>query len=116
MRAEKTLFEFLNEPELQEEPINRPRNKRNLAMGALSGFATGMGVLLIYALSRKTIRTESDLKNALSVECLGMIPEVKEKKVLLTESWKNKSRYQEDLFSIQNRLDFLMKKDEQKVS
>ena len=108
-------FEFLNEPELQDNPINRPSMKKDLAIGGLAGMALGMGIVLIYALLRKTIRNEEDLKYTLNTTLLGMLPEVKEKKILITESWKKKSKYQEDMYSLQNRVDYLMKKDGQKV-
>lgn len=108
-------FEFLNEPELQENPINRPSVKKNLAVGGLAGAALGFGFILIYALLRKTIRNEEDLKNTLSTALLGMLPEVKEKKPVITEKWKKKSGYREDLYSIQNQVSYIMKKNEQKV-
>ena len=108
-------FEFLNEPELQENPVNRPSVKKDLMFGVLVGVALSMGIILIYALFRKTIRNEADLKKTLNTALLGMLPEVKEKKILITEKWKKKSRYQEDVYSLQNRVDYLMKKDGQKV-
>lgn len=108
-------FEFLNEPELQENPVNRPSVKKDLMMGVLAGAALSMGIILIYALLRKTIRNEADLKQTLNTALLGMLPEVKEKKILITEQWKKKSRYQEDMYSLQNRVDYLLKKDGYKV-
>ena len=74
-------FEFLNEPELQEAPINRPNVKKDLMIGGLAGAALGMGIILIYALLRKTIRNEENLKQTLNTELLGMLPEVKETKI-----------------------------------
>jgi capsular exopolysaccharide synthesis family protein len=44
-----------------------------------------------------------------------MLPEVKEKKILITEKWRRRSRYQEEVYSLQNRVDYLMKKSGQKV-
>ena len=108
-------FEFLNEPELQEEPVNRPSAKKDLMMGVLAGAALSMGILLVYALLRKTIRNEEDLKQTLNTALLGMLPEVKEKKILITEKWKKRSRYQEDVYSLQNRVDYLLKKEGHKV-
>lgn len=108
-------FEFLNEPELQNRPINQPNMKKDLAIGGLAGIALSMGIILLYALLRKTIRNEEDLKYTLNTALLGMLPEVKEKKILITETWKKKSRYQEDLYSFQNQVDYLMKKDGRKV-
>ena len=108
-------FEFLNEPELQEGPINKPSAKKDLMLGAMAGVALSMGIILVYALLRKTIRNEEDLKQTLNTALLGMLPEVKEKKILITEKWKKKSRYQEDMYSLQNRVDYLLKKDGNKV-
>ena len=108
-------FEFLNEPELQDQPINQPSLKKGLVMGGFGGFCLSMGCILIYAVSRKTIRNEEDLKQTVNTVFLGMIPEIKGKKHLLTETWENKSRYQEDIFALQNRVDYLMKKEKQKV-
>lgn len=108
-------FEFLNEPELQERPVNQPSVKKDLMIGCLAGAALGIGFVLIYALLRKTIRNEEDLKATLNTELLGMLPEVKEEKILITKSWKKKSRYQEDIYSLQNRVDYLMKQNGQKV-
>ena len=108
-------FEFLNMPELLEEPVNKPSVKKDLMLGGLAGAALSVGLILIYALLRKTVRNEADLKGILNTALLGMLPEVKEKRILITESWKKKSRYQEDLYSIQNRVDYLMKTNGQKV-
>lgn len=108
-------FEFLNEPELQEEPVNRPSVKKDIMIGVLAGTALSMGIILVYALLRKTIRNEEDLKKTLNTALLGMLPEVKEKKILITEKWKKKSRYQEDVYSLQNRVDYLLKKEGHKA-
>ena len=108
-------FEFLNEPELQENPVNRPNVKKDLMIGALAGAALSMGILLVYALLRKTIRNEEDLKQTLNTPLLGMLPEVKEKKILITEQWKKRTRYPEDVYSLQNQVDYLMKKAGHKV-
>lgn len=108
-------FEFLNEPELQEASVNRPSVKKDLMIGVLAGVALSMGIILVYALLRKTIRNEEDLKQTLNTALLGMLPEVKEKKILITEKWKKRSRYQEDVYSLQNRVDYLLKKEGHKV-
>lgn len=108
-------FEFLDEPELQDEPINRLNVKRELAVGGLAGIVLGMGFILIYAVLRKTIRNEEDLKHTLNTALLGMLPEVKEKKIHISEKWKKKSCYQEDIYSLQNRVDNLMKTKGHKV-
>lgn len=108
-------FEFLNEPELLDSPINRLNIKKELAFGGFAGISLAMILILIYAMLRKTIRNENDLKHTLNLTLLGMLPEVKEKKIVITKSWKKKSRYQEDIYSLQNRVDYLMKRNGQKV-
>lgn len=108
-------FEFLNEPELLEEPVNRPSRKRDLMIGGVAGLIISMGILIVYAMMRKTIRNEEDLKRILNTALLGMLPEVKEKKVIITEKWKKRSSYQENMYSFQNSVDYLIKKGGQKV-
>ena len=108
-------FEFLSDPELQEEPINRPNMKKDLVIGGGAGFALGLGLILIYALLRKTIRNEEDLKFTLNTDLLGMLPEIRGKRIVINEGRTQKSRYQEDLYSLQNRVDYLLKKDGRKV-
>ena len=108
-------FEFLNEPELQAGPVNSLSVKKDMLIGAFAGFALSMMVALVYALLRKTIRNEEDFKNTLNTALLGMLPEVREKKILITRKWKKSLRYQENMYSLQNQVDHFMKKTGQKV-
>lgn len=108
-------FEFLNEPELQAGPVNSLSVKKDMLIGAFAGFALSMMVALVYALLRKTIRNEEDFKNTLNTALLGMLPEVKEKKILITRKWRKSLQYQENMYSLQNQVDQFMKKTGQKV-
>lgn len=48
--------------------------------GALYGFALGVGILLLSALLRRTIRYPSDFQSLLHVPCLGILPVYQSKK------------------------------------
>ena len=107
-------FDMINSPEQLENPVNVPNYRKSGAMGLLLGLCAGLGIVLLYALSKKTIRTEGDMKQAISRPCLATLPETKHRPVI-TRANKDELNYTENVYSLQNRLDFLMKKDNQKV-
>ena len=107
-------FEMINTPKQLESPINTPNYVKRGVLGILLGLCAGLAIILVFALSKKTIRTEKDMKKAISRPCLAVLPEIKQNPVM-TRLAKDELRYSENVYSLQNRLDFLMQKDHQKV-
>ena len=107
-------FEFVDEPEKIEKPINVPNYKKGAVVGFALGLCAAFAIVLIYALAKKTIRTEKDMKTAISRPCLAILPEIKNQPII-TRLAKDELKYSENVYSLQNRLDFLMQKDNQKV-
>lgn len=63
---------------------SRPVNAEGARSAAKKGLLVGMMVcclwLFVYAVNRKTVQREDDLKKALNVKCLGSIPKINSKK------------------------------------
>ena len=61
-----------------------PSNMISFRRQALKGFLIGAGIvfllLYLYAVTRKTVKKEKDLKKVVNVPCLAVLPEVKLKK------------------------------------
>lgn len=63
-----------------EKPVNPYPRIKYILMGMIAGGGCVFLILGIYALTRKTIRRESDMKKIVNLDCLAYIPKVKEKK------------------------------------
>ena len=77
-----------------QTPSNVPSYKKQVMMGVLVGMGISCVWLGLYALFRKTIRKEADLKEILNLKCLGCIPflkfkEHKKKQIDTSVSVKN---------------------------
>lgn len=107
-------FEFVDESEKIEKPINVPNYKKGAVVGLAFGLCAAFAIILLYALTRKTVRTEKDMKTAISRPCLAILPQIKQKPII-TRLTKDELKYSENVYSLQNRLDYLMKKDDHKV-
>ncbi len=76
----KVNMELLDSTGVPAQPYNTPDFKRSGEKGLFLGFVVAMGLLLLYAVTRKTIHTESDLKRNLNIACLGTVPKIAYKK------------------------------------
>lgn len=104
-----TRLEMIKEPEADSQPYNRLGRKSILIRGMEIGLILSCALLLLYALLKKTIRQESDLKEILNVSCLAQIPEVRNDNEFSVE------QYGENIYTLQNRVDYIMQKDEMKI-
>lgn len=76
----KTRMELLDMTQVPEVASNPPNFKRSALKGFVLGFAIDIVLLLLYAITRKTIHTEDDLKKELNVECICALPQIVFKK------------------------------------
>ena len=109
-------LEILNEPEVGVQPYNRPNYKKSLVIGAAIGFCGAMAIVLLYALSKKTIRSEEDLKNIVNVSCMAQIPEMKKKyQGMAVDGEEKHNGFRESIYSLQNRVEYQMAQNGAKV-
>ncbi len=71
---------MITTPTVPTGPSNSSDYVTDGIKGACIGFAAGVLFIVIYALSRKTVRTKSDIKKELNCTYLGTVPQVRFKK------------------------------------
>lgn len=72
-----TRFNIIEPAELPTEPYNSPNYRNRVIKGALAGLMLGLIFILVYAMSRRTIRKPEDSKTKLNLPSLGEIPSVR---------------------------------------
>lgn len=75
----ETKFNMIDVPTAPKEPYNQPNFVKKAVKGALLGAAAGIFLIVLYAFFRKTVQTPDELKNVMSLPCLGNLPEMKQK-------------------------------------
>lgn len=75
-----TILNLIELPQVPTEPYNQFSPIRKTAKGVLFGAGVGIFLIGLYALLRKTIRKEEEIRQLLNVPCLGLIPQVRFKK------------------------------------
>ena len=70
----------MDESGVPASPANSMNLKQNARYGVLLGILVCFVALLLYALTRMTIRSEEDLKKVFNIPCLGSVPFSKLKK------------------------------------
>ena len=70
----KTQLNMIDYPEFPSMPYNSTQHMKYTAVGCLIGFVLGMGIVLLHALMRNTVRKETDIIEKLQSGCLGSIP------------------------------------------
>ena len=75
-----TLMEAVEEPNASSDPINVFNGTGTIVKWAFLGLILGCGVILLFALGRKTICRSADLKSKVSVPYLGGVPQVRVKR------------------------------------
>lgn len=72
-----TRFYMIDVPEVSEEPYNQPSYTRKVLKGGLVGAAAGFLFLVLYAFFKRTVQKPDELKNVMSLPCIGNVPAVK---------------------------------------
>ena len=75
-----TKLRILSEPVMPQSPINTLSYPRQLVKGAAVGVLLSAAWLVLYALSRKTVRTKEDIRGVLHTDCVGILPRVRFRK------------------------------------
>lgn len=71
-----TQFNMIDVPTLPTEPYNRPSYTHQVEKWALMGAAAAVFLIALAALLRKTVQKPEELKEVMSLQCIGNIPEV----------------------------------------
>lgn len=76
----KSVMTVLAEPVIASEPFNTNDPLSSALKGGVAGFAAGILIVMMYAVTRRTIRSTEDVKNKLNQSCIASLPKVRFKK------------------------------------
>lgn len=76
----KVSFEILDGATVASAPYNRMDKTTSILKGVILGVVLSGAVIVLYAMTNRTIQTEEDLKKYLSAQCLASVPQVSFKK------------------------------------
>ena len=82
----KTQLNMIAYPEFPGLPYNRTEYVTTSVKGALIGIVLGLGIIFLHAFTRNTLRTEKDIEEKLSSQCVGIVPFIKAKKSSKTKN------------------------------
>ncbi len=106
-----TYLDIIEETGIPGKPSNSLNYIKIMIFGALPGMAAGILIVLIYALTRKTIHNKEDFEELSNIRLLGTLP-----KVVYKKRGKNKERcvsiknerlsaYRDNIYRIRNRVE-----------
>lgn len=72
-------FQMIDSIQTPTAPYNQPSLRRILAYGGLGGLAVAALMVGLMACFNRTIRTAEDMERLSSLECLGALPEIRQK-------------------------------------
>lgn len=72
-------FQMIDSIQTPTTPYNQPSLRRILAYGILGGLTVAVLIVALMACFNRTIRTAEDMERLSSLECLGALPEVRQK-------------------------------------
>ncbi len=71
-----TEMNLLTVPEVADAPYNAFRPLRTVCKGAVLGCVLGLGAVLLYAFTRRSIRDPEDIRRRLNLTCIATLPRV----------------------------------------
>lgn len=115
-----TTLILMDETGISENPINSINITNRVIKGAILGFAFAFCIVILFALSRKTVDSKSCLKHVTNLKCFSNIPVVKFKKrkskeLLLMDNPKTGQGFQEAIRTTSIRLVHHMKKKSEEL-
>lgn len=119
----KTRMEMLDESGIPTYPDNPKSFGKKAVTGALAGIMLGLLWCMLLVVTRRTIRTEKDIRRWMNTKCLGTIPQIAMKKrsksghkqnLVLTEP-RIEEVLQEPLRIIRNKIEYYEREYHKKV-
>ena len=92
------VTEIIEGPVVSQTPHNAPNRIKEFALALVIGVILSAGVLVVYALFRRTVMKPSDLEAYLNMQCFGVIPLLQSKRNLLDNPASVSVSHEQGLF------------------
>lgn len=106
---------LMEEPEYATMPVNNKNYIFSIIAGGVVGLILGCFFVFIYAVTRKTVRKETEIRELLGTVCLGMIPKTEKKKRLCIYNRRIGAVFQESIRSVAFRVQRQMGENNKRV-
>lgn len=73
-------YNIIEPAQKPSKPSNTPSLRNGMLIGAAAGLFAAAAVVVVYALTRKTVRRSSEIKDLFNVNCLSSVPEIRVKR------------------------------------
>lgn len=90
--------EIIEEPTTSPVPHNVPNRTHGILIGAAVGFVLNVGIVVLYAVFKRTVLDPSDLEKHMNAQCLGVIPLLQKKKHLADDLEKVSTTQEQGMF------------------
>lgn len=104
------MVEMLEQPEASAAPANAVNRTKLAIFGGLLGFVLAAGILLLIALSVRTVRTPEELESELNMSCLGIVPITRERTNNIAEG-----EFRESIRGISRKVEMALEQEGIKV-
>ena len=104
------MVEMLEKPEANKTPANAVNLKKMAVLGGLLGLALAAGILVLIALSVRTVRKPEELEEVLNMPCLGIVPITRERTNNIAEG-----EFRESIRGISRKVETALERDGVKV-
>ena len=111
---------IIQNPSMPKEPYNQVSLIMTSVLGAFAGFMIWCIILLIYAITRNTIRKEENIRDRLNQHCYGSLPVIrrygkKSDEDAFFEVLNHRDGFREDMNRVATRIANDLKKEEDKI-
>lgn len=104
------VVEMLEEPEANLAPANAVNIKKMAVTGGFFGLILAVGVLVLIALSVRTVSKPEELESVLNMPCLGIVPITRERTNNISEG-----EFRESIRGISRKVETALERDAVKV-
>lgn len=104
------MVEILEEPEADKTPVNAVNVTKMAVLGGLIGFVLAAGIMVLIALTVRTVRKPEELEEVLNMPCLGIVPITRERTNNITEG-----EFRESIRGISRKVETALEQSGSKV-
>ena len=90
--------EVIEGPVVSQTPDNTPSRTKSIAIGTALGLILSLGIIVLYAVRKRTVFEPADLEKHLNMQCFGVVPLLQAKRSLSNYPPTASATYEQGVF------------------